>query len=296
MLHFPLLSRALACLILCCLFNVLRTEGNSPDADTEISKEVEKVKNVPRRLLEGKVALVTGGASGIGRSVCQVLDREGARVIIADINVTGSNETLKLLKGGGHKQFYTDVSSTENVTYLFQKVEEEYNGTIDIVVNSAGIVQNASLVSNVEEEVFDKVMRVNLRGTYLVTKAALKLMLKINTTGRAILNIASVSGKGGYRFLSSYSASKGAVIAFTKSVALEVALLGIRVNTILPGYTDTPMTQGTPGQIKEGIIATIPMKRMATPLEISETIVFLCGPKSTYTTGSAVLVSGGSYL
>ncbi|KAG0444863.1 hypothetical protein HPB47_013301 [Ixodes persulcatus] len=117
-----------------------------------------------------------------------------------------------------------------------------------------------------------------------------------NATGRTILNIASVSGKGGRRFLSAYSASKGAVISFTKSVALEVALKGIRVNTILPGFTDTPMTQVTPEDVKKGIIAEIPMKRIAKPLEMSETIVFMCGPKSTYMVGSAVLVSGGTFL
>uniref|UniRef100_V5HBI3 (3R)-3-hydroxyacyl-CoA dehydrogenase n=2 Tax=Ixodes ricinus TaxID=34613 RepID=V5HBI3_IXORI len=295
MLHFPLLSHVLAGLLLCCLCDVLITEENVSDTDAVVDNEVRKVENVPKHLLEGKVAIVTGGASGIGRSVCQVLAREGAKVIIADINETGSEETLRLLNGSEHMQIYTDVSVRANVTHLFNEVENKYQ-TIDIVVNSAGIVHNASLVSMVSEEVFDKVIRVNLRGTYLVTQAAITSMLKINTTGRAILNIASVSGKGGYAYLSAYSASKGAVISFTKSVALEVALFGIRVNSILPGYTDTPMTQGTPNATKERIIQTIPMKRMATPLEISETIVFMCGPRSTYMTGSTVLVSGGSYI
>ncbi|CAN8021002.1 unnamed protein product, partial [Ixodes persulcatus] len=250
--------------------------------------------------LTGKVAIVTGGASGIGRSVCQVLDREGAHVIIADINDTGSKETLELLKGElehfNHTAIHTDISIRANVTYLFTQVEQKY-GTIDIVVNSAGIVHYPSLVTNVSEDVFDKVMSVNLYGTFLVTQTAVKMMLKKeNATGRTILNIASVSGKGGRRYLSAYSASKGAVISFTKSVALEVARRGIRVNTILPGFTDTPMTQGTPNSTRQAIIAEIPMGRIAKPLEMAETIVFMCGPRSTYMIGSAVLVSGGTFL
>ncbi|XP_040064437.1 (3R)-3-hydroxyacyl-CoA dehydrogenase-like [Ixodes scapularis] len=263
----------------------------------EVAKEVENVKKISEPLLAGKLAIVTGGASGIGRSVCQVLDREGATVVVADINDTGSAETIKLLsRERNHTAIHTDVTIKENVTYLFKQVASSYEMSLSIVVNSAGIVHNASGVQNVPEAVFDKVIGVNFKGTYLVTKEAVTLMLQKNATGRAILNIASVSGKGGYPFLSAYSASKGAVISFTKSVALEVALKGIRVNTILPGYADTPMTQGTPNATKQRIISTIPMKRMATALEISETIVFMCGPRSTYMTGSSVLVSGGSYL
>uniref|UniRef100_V5H360 Putative mitochondrial/plastidial beta-ketoacyl-acp reductase n=2 Tax=Ixodes ricinus TaxID=34613 RepID=V5H360_IXORI len=243
--HFFPLNRVHWCLLLCCFFNAFNAEETVAGNDVKLPKEVEDVKKLKEPLLTGKVAIVTGGASGIGRSVCQVLDREGASVVIADINDTGSQVTLNLLKGKNHTMIHTDVSLRDNVTNLFARVEEKY-GSVDIVVNSAGIVHNASLVTDVTEAAFDKVMSVNLRGTYLVTQAAVKLMLKKNATGRVILNIASVSGRGGRRYLSAYSASKGAVIAFTKSVALEVALLGIRVNTILPGFTDTPMTQGHP--------------------------------------------------
>uniref|UniRef100_A0A0K8RGP2 (3R)-3-hydroxyacyl-CoA dehydrogenase n=1 Tax=Ixodes ricinus TaxID=34613 RepID=A0A0K8RGP2_IXORI len=293
MLQIPLLSRTLVCLLLCRLFNAFNAEGSSNGI---LNKEVEAVKKLKGPLLLGKVAIVTGGASGIGRSVCQVLDREGAHVVIADINDTRANETLKLLRGQNHTAIHTDVSVRENVTNLFKKVEEIY-GTVHIVINSAGIIQRPSLFTNTSEAEFDKVLSVNLYGTYLVTQAAVTMMLKNeNATGRTILNIASVSGKGGRRFLSSYSASKGAVISFTKSVALEVAVKGIRVNTILPGFTDTPMTQGTPDKVREGIIAEIPMKRIAKPIEMSEMIVFMCGPRSTYMVGSAVLVSGGTFL
>ncbi|CAN7940148.1 unnamed protein product [Ixodes pacificus] len=280
------------------MFNIYSAAEDDGTNENDLPVEVENVKKISKPLLAGKLAIVTGGASGIGRSVCQVLDREGATVVVADINDTGSAETINLLsRERNHSAIHTDVTIKENVTYLFRQVASSYRMSLSIVVNSAGIVHPASGVENVSEAVFDKVIGVNLKGTYLVTKEALTLMLqKKNATGRAILNIASVSGKGGYPFLSAYSASKGAVISFTKSVALEVALEGIRVNTILPGYTDTPMTQSTPDYIKNRIISTIPMRRMATALEISETIVFMCGPKSTYMTGSSVLVSGGSYL
>uniref|UniRef100_A0A6B0V7X3 (3R)-3-hydroxyacyl-CoA dehydrogenase n=1 Tax=Ixodes ricinus TaxID=34613 RepID=A0A6B0V7X3_IXORI len=293
MLHVPLLSRKLVCLFLCCLFNASNAEESS---NSQLNKEVEAVKKLKAPLLVGKVAIVTGGASGIGRSVCQVLDREGAQVIIADINDTKAKETLKLLKGKNHTAIHTDMSVRANVTYLFKKVEQKY-GTIDIVINSAGIIQTPAPVTNTSEEEFDKLISVNLKGTYLITQTAVKTMLKKeNATGRTILNIASVSGKGGRRNLTAYSASKGAVISFTKSVALEVALKGIRVNTILPGFTDTPMTQGTPNATREAIIKEIPMGRIAKPLEMAETIVFMCGPRSTYMIGSAVLVSGGTFL
>uniref|UniRef100_A0A0K8R6P8 (3R)-3-hydroxyacyl-CoA dehydrogenase n=1 Tax=Ixodes ricinus TaxID=34613 RepID=A0A0K8R6P8_IXORI len=295
MLHFPPLNRVIVCLLLCFLFKVFNAEEAVLDS-VKLPKEVEDVKKLKGPLLTGKVAIVTGGASGIGRSVCQVLDREGALVIIADINDTGSQVTLDLLSKRNHTAIHTDVSVRENVTNLFTQVENKY-GSVDIVVNSAGIVHQPSLVTNVSEEVFDKVMSVNLYGTYLVTQTAVRMMLeKENATGRVILNIASVSGRGGRRYLSAYSASKGAVIAFTKSVALEVVRKGIRVNTILPGFTDTPMTQSTPNATRQAIIAEIPMKRIATPLEMSETIVFMCGPRSTYMVGAAVLVSGGTFL
>uniref|UniRef100_A0A6B0V6Y7 (3R)-3-hydroxyacyl-CoA dehydrogenase n=1 Tax=Ixodes ricinus TaxID=34613 RepID=A0A6B0V6Y7_IXORI len=298
MIKYYRLNNVFVWYILCFItFNTYSAAEDDDSYKNELPKEVENVKKISEPLLAGKLAIVTGGASGIGRSVCQVLDREGATVVVADINDTGSAETIRLLsKKRNHTAIHTDVTIKENVTYLFQQVASSYEMSLSIVVNSAGIVHNASGVENVPEAVFDKVIGVNLKGTYLVTKEAVTWMLQKNATGRAILNIASVSGKGGYPFLSAYSASKGAVISFTKSVALEVALKGIRVNSILPGYTDTPMTQSTPPDIKKRIISTIPMGRMATAREISETIVFMCGPRSTYMTGASVLVSGGAYL
>ncbi|CAN7947795.1 unnamed protein product, partial [Ixodes pacificus] len=157
MLHVPLLSRKLVFLCLCCLFNAFNAEESSK---SQLDKEVEAVKKLKAPLLVGKVAIVTGGASGIGRSVCQVLDREGAKVVIADINDAKANETLSILKGKNHTAIHTDVSVRANVTHLFQRVKEIY-GTVHIVINSAGITQRPSLVTNVSEADFGNVLSVN---------------------------------------------------------------------------------------------------------------------------------------
>uniref|UniRef100_A0A0K8RJ66 Putative secreted protein n=1 Tax=Ixodes ricinus TaxID=34613 RepID=A0A0K8RJ66_IXORI len=140
MIHFFPLSRVRGCLLLCCLFNTFNAEETVVGNKVKLPKEVEDVIKIKEPLLTGKVAIVTGGASGIGRSVCQVLAREGARVIIADINDTGSDVTLQLLKGNNHKAIHTDVSIRENVTNLFTNRSSYNTGTVDIVVNSAGIV------------------------------------------------------------------------------------------------------------------------------------------------------------
>uniref|UniRef100_A0A147BVI0 Putative mitochondrial/plastidial beta-ketoacyl-acp reductase n=1 Tax=Ixodes ricinus TaxID=34613 RepID=A0A147BVI0_IXORI len=148
-------------------FITFNTYSAAEDYDTnknELPKEVENVKKISEPLLAGKLAIVTGGASGIGRSVCQVLDREGATVVVADINDTGSKETIELLsKERNHTAIHTDVTIKENVTYLFRQVSSSYEMSLSIVVNSAGIVHNASGVETVPEAVFDKVIGVNLK-------------------------------------------------------------------------------------------------------------------------------------
>uniref|UniRef100_A0A6B0V4T8 Putative mitochondrial/plastidial beta-ketoacyl-acp reductase n=1 Tax=Ixodes ricinus TaxID=34613 RepID=A0A6B0V4T8_IXORI len=196
--------------------------------------------------LEGRLALVTGGASGIGRSVAMVLARENVTVIVADKNMTGGNETieyLKLLSGHlRHRAIYVDVRNSTLVEFLFLCVEMEYSDvTISIVVNSAGILHPITPVVNLTDDTFDDVISTNLKGTFLVTKGVVQHMLSRNVTGAAIVNIGSILGKGGFPGLSAYTASKGGVVAFTKAIAVELATKGIRVNAILPGLTNTPM-------------------------------------------------------
>uniref|UniRef100_A0A6B0V827 (3R)-3-hydroxyacyl-CoA dehydrogenase n=1 Tax=Ixodes ricinus TaxID=34613 RepID=A0A6B0V827_IXORI len=252
--------------------------------------------------LEGRLALVTGGASGIGRSVAMVLARENVTVIVADINLTGGEETivyLKLLSGDlRHRAMFVDVRNSTLVGFLFQCIELEYiNVTISIFVNSAGILHAITPVVSLTDDTFDDVISTNLKGTFLVTKEAVKHMLDRNVTGAAIVNIASILGKGGFPGLSAYTASKGGVVAFTKAIAVELATKGIRVNAILPGLTNTPMIRKYGNDtIRARLAMMIPVQRIAEPLEISETIVFMCSMKTSYMTGSTVDVAGGSML
>ncbi|CAN8021005.1 unnamed protein product, partial [Ixodes persulcatus] len=252
--------------------------------------------------LDGRLALVTGGASGIGQSVAKVLAREGVTVIVADINTTGIKETIKCCKvyimDSGHKGMYADVRRSADVESLFKDIRSAFpEKNLSLVVNSAGILQTPTPVDMTSDDLFDNIVATSLRGTFLVTRESVKSMLAQNVTDGAIVNIASIAGKGGVPGVSAYAASKGAVLAFTKSVARELATKGIRLNAILPALTDTPMISQYPPQlIRNRIMNDIPMQRKAEPKEISETIVFMLSPKSSFTTGASIDVAGGMYF
>ncbi|XP_040064190.1 3-oxoacyl-[acyl-carrier-protein] reductase FabG-like [Ixodes scapularis] len=302
-------------LVLCCIITGrASSDGDSsgtlpseslPESEnekSETSKKSEYDSGTSSLELQGRLALVTGGASGIGRSVAMVLARENVTVIVADINKTRGDETivyLKLLSSHlRHKAIHVDVRNSTLVEFLIQCIELEYpNMTISIVVNSAGILHEITPVVSLTDETFNNVISTNLKGTFLVTKEAVKHMLSRNVTGGAIVNIASILGKGGFPGLSAYTASKGGVIAFTKAIAVELATRGIRVNAILPGLTNTPMIQKYGNDtIRDRLRSMIPVQRIAEPLEISETIVFMCSTKTSYMTGSTVDVAGGTQL
>ncbi|XP_040071530.1 (3R)-3-hydroxyacyl-CoA dehydrogenase-like [Ixodes scapularis] len=247
-----------------------------------------------------RLALVTGGASGIGQSVAKVLAREGATVIVADINMTGTKETIKMLQDimdSGHKGMYADVRRSADVETLFKDIRSAFPETnLSLVVNSAGILQTPTPVDRTSDDVFDNIVATNLRGTFLVTRESVKFMLANNVTDGAIVNIASIGGKGGLPGVAAYAASKGAVLAFTKSVARELGTKGIRLNAILPALTDTPMiSQYPPELIRNRIMIDIPMQRKAEPIEISETSLFMLSPKSSFMTGASIDVAGGMY-
>uniref|UniRef100_A0A147BVG1 (3R)-3-hydroxyacyl-CoA dehydrogenase n=1 Tax=Ixodes ricinus TaxID=34613 RepID=A0A147BVG1_IXORI len=306
-------------LVLCCIITGRASSGDdsagsrlaesppeSGNGGSETGPKPEYDPGTSSLELEGRLALVTGGASGIGRSVSIVLARENVTVIVADKNMTGGNETIQYLKQLStsyrghllHRAIFVDVRNSTLVEYLFQCIELEYrNETISIVVNSAGILHPITPVFNLSDDTFDNVISTNLKGTFLVTKRAVQHMLYRNVTGAAIVNIGSILGKGGFPGLSAYTASKGGVAAFTKAIAVELAAKGIRVNAIQPGLTNTPMIQIYSDQtLLQRLQYMIPMIRIADPLEISETIVFMCSPKTSYMTGSIVDVAGGSML
>uniref|UniRef100_A0A0K8RMF0 (3R)-3-hydroxyacyl-CoA dehydrogenase n=1 Tax=Ixodes ricinus TaxID=34613 RepID=A0A0K8RMF0_IXORI len=302
-------------LVLCCIItgrassaddSVDSSPSESPPeggiAKSDTNSKLEYDPGTSSLELEGRLAIVTGGASGIGRSVAMVLARENVTVIVADKNMTGGNETIVYLKMLSqhlrHKAIHVDVRNSTSVDFLIQCIQMEYSDmNISILVNSAGILHEITPVVSLTDDVFDDVISTNLKGTFLVTKEVVKHMLSRNVTGAAIVNIASILGKGGFPGLSAYTASKGGVVAFTKAIAVELATKGIRVNAILPGLTNTPMIQKYGNDtIRERLAKMIPVQRIAEPLEISETIVFMCSMKTSYMTGSTVDVAGGSML
>ncbi|XP_040071566.1 (3R)-3-hydroxyacyl-CoA dehydrogenase-like [Ixodes scapularis] len=292
-------SHKLACyLVFGCLVTGSISNDNIDSCDSDMNvRKPNSDAGTSSLELGGRLALVTGAASGIGRSVAMVLARENVTVIVADINTTGGRETVRMLPNGhlNHMFLYVNVRNSTSVKDLVECAENAYEMNISIVVNSAGILQHITPLVNLSEEIFDNVINTNLKGTFLVTKEAVKHMLSRNVTGAAIVNIASILGKGGFPGIGAYTASKGGVIAFTKSVALELATKGIRVNAILPGLTNTPMIQKySEGDITRRLVAMIPMRRIAEPVEISETILFMCSPKASYMTGASIDVAGGT--
>lgn len=249
--------------------------------------------------LSGRLALVTGGASGIGEAVCQVLAEEGAAVVVADKQLEAARQVVASLPGEAkHQAVYVDVGDSASVKHLFDNMKETYAALpLSIVVNCAGIGGLVPIL-DCSDEIFDDVIRVNLKGTFLVTREASRYMLRSGQSmpegGAAIVNVASIFGKSGQENLAAYSASKGGVVALTKSAAQELAPHGIRCNAVLPGWTETPLTAHVPEDMRAEAIASTPLKRTAQPREIAEVIKFLCSPtSSSFVTGAALEVTGG---
>merc|ERR1712123_48566 len=244
-----------------------------------------------KMVLSGRLALVTGGGRGIGRAVSQVLARENAQVVVTDLSSEGCKETLQDLKTGDHMALVSDVSQSESVKDCFSKVLEKYGRAPDIIVNSAGITKDVLLL-RMKEEDFDKVIDINLKGTFLVTQTAASLM-KDNKLQGSIVNIASIVGRTGNVGQANYTASKAGVIGFTKTAAKELGRFGIRVNVILPGFIKTPMTDVVPDKVKTGILSQIPLGDFGDPIDIAEAVAFLACKRSKYITGASFDVNGG---
>ncbi|KAH9370259.1 hypothetical protein HPB48_007404 [Haemaphysalis longicornis] len=248
--------------------------------------------------LSGHLALVTGGASGIGEAVCHSLAAEGATLIVADKQLDGARKVAQSLPGNAnHQAMQVDVGDSSSVEQLFASVKINFQRPPSTVVNCAGILR-LGLIFECSDEVFDDIMRVNLKGTFTVTRAASREMINAPDTlpsgGGAIVNVASILAKSGYCAYAAYSASKAGVVALTKTAAKELAAHGIRCNAVLPGMTDTAMTASAPADVRASALSAIPLKRSAQPREIAETIKFLCCPATaSFITGAAVDVSGG---
>ncbi|XP_025264470.1 estradiol 17-beta-dehydrogenase 8-like [Camponotus floridanus] len=247
-------------------------------------------------LLAGNLALVTGAGSGIGREVCRVLAREGANVVAADQNIKTAQETIASLEGTEHIALHINVEDRNSVETAFKDVIKQFSKPPTIIVNSAGIVRNMFLMK-FDESNFDDIINVNLKGTFLVMQTAVKAMIEGNATkNSSIINISSIAARHVFVGHSTYSASKAGVIAMTKCASLEFGQFGIRVNAVLPGFIDTPMTADISDKDREMLIKKIPLQRWGKPEEVAEVIVFLASDRSSYINGASIEVTGGIEL
>ena len=244
--------------------------------------------------LSGKVALVTGAAQGIGKAIAMLLARNGADVVVSDINLEKAQETANEIEGMGRRSFAikVNVADLKDVERMGEAIVEQF-GRIDILVNNAGITRDR-LILRMTEEDWDAVLDVNLKGTFNCTKAAIRYMSK-QKSGK-IVSIASVSGEMGNPGQANYAASKAGVIGFTKTIAREFAGRGINVNAIAPGYIQTPMTDAVPEKTKEELKRMIPMERLGKPEDVAQAVLFLVSENSSYITGQVLNVNGGIYM
>jgi 3-oxoacyl-[acyl-carrier protein] reductase len=244
--------------------------------------------------LSGKVALVTGSAQGIGKAIALLLAKNGADVVVSDINLEKAQETANEIEGMGRRSLAikVNVADLTEVERMLEAIVEQF-GRIDILVNNAGITRDR-LILRMTEEDWDAVLNVNLKGTFNCTKAAIRYMSK-QKSGK-IVSIASVSGEMGNPGQANYAASKAGVIGFTKTIAREFAARGINVNAIAPGYIQTPMTDAIPEKANEALKQMIPMERLGRPEDVAQAVLFLVSENSSYITGQVINVNGGIYM
>ncbi|CAD6189618.1 unnamed protein product [Caenorhabditis auriculariae] len=239
-------------------------------------------------LLTSKLAVVTGGGSGIGKAVCHALASQGARVIIADLQVKSAEETLKEIGAEGNAAFACDVSKEESVKSLKDFAITKLGSSPSILVNCAGITKDSTLLK-MPKASWDAVIGVNLTGIYLITQAFARASVE-SEKPLSVVNVSSIVGKVGNFGQTNYAATKAGVIGFTKSAAKELAQKGIRVNAILPGFIQTPMTAAMPEQVG------IPMGRMGEAKEIADGVVFFASDLSSYITGTTLEITGGLHM
>lgn len=249
--------------------------------------------NGPTNEFAGKTALVTGSSRGIGVGIARRLARDGARVAVTySSNPQGAERTLASLDGTGHLAIALDVANEASVQAGFAKVVDAF-GHLDFLVNNAGITKD-QLLLRMKAEDFQSVMDTNLKGTFLCTRAAAKLMLKARAG--SIVNITSVTGEMGNAGQCNYAASKAGIEGFTKSVALELASRNIRVNCVAPGFIVTEMTDVLTDQQKETILAKVPLRSLGDIDDVANAVAFLLSSAAKYVTGHTLSVNGGLYM
>ncbi|MBR4664173.1 MAG: 3-oxoacyl-[Lentisphaeria bacterium] len=241
--------------------------------------------------LEGRVALVTGGARGIGRAICEKLASEGAKIAMVDIMLDVAEKTAEEFKAQGYEALaiQANVAIPEDADKAVSAVVEKF-GKLDILVNNAGITRDTLMLKMTEKD-WDAVLAVNLKGTFNFTKAATRVMMRARY-GK-IVNIASVVGRMGNVGQANYSASKAGVIALTKTTVREFGSRNITANAIAPGYIKTDMTEKLPQEARDAFLVNIPLKRAGLPTDVANAVCFFCSDESAYVTGQVMNVCGG---
>jgi len=271
----------------CCPFIIGRGKAR-------LAREREQRSTENMGDLQGRIALVTGGAQGIGRAIAEELAAAGAVLALADVNEAKLTETVGEFKAQGvdASAFTVNVSSRESIETGAKAILEKF-GKVEIIVNNAGITRD-NLMLRMKPADWDLVISINLTGAFLLTQALLSPMLK-NRWGR-IVNIASVVGRAGQAGQVNYAASKAGLIGFTRSLAREVASRGITVNAVAPGYIETPMTAVLTEEVTKAMLAAIPLGRRGTPKDVAQAVKFLASDAASYITGHVLDVNGGMFM
>ena len=245
--------------------------------------------------LEGKVALVTGGSGGIGRAICLELAARGASLIVNyNRNAVSAEDLVATIAaaGGEATALQADVSNADQVTKLFKEAKALYN-TLDILVNNAGMTRD-NVIMLMKPDDFDTVLATNLRSCWLCCKEAARIMMRKRSG--SIINITSVVGIAGNGGQTNYAASKAGIIGVTKSLAKELAVRGVRVNALAPGFVETDMTADLSDDIRQRAIEAIPLGRIGAPHDIAGAVAFLASPEAAYITGQTLVVDGGMVM
>ena len=244
--------------------------------------------------LKDRVSLITGAARGIGREIALKFAKEGSDIVVCDVNLEAAQNTQKEIEELGRRalSFKVDVTNLGQIEEMVNLILDKFS-KIDILVNNAGITKD-NLILRMSEEDWDKVLSVNLKGAFNCMKVVSRKMLK-KRYGK-IVNIASIIGMIGNAGQSNYAASKGGLIALTKSLAKELASRNINVNAVAPGFIETPMTAKLPEDYKKLMLENIPMGKFGGPEDVAKVCLFLAGPESDYITGQVIVVDGGMIM
>lgn len=240
--------------------------------------------------LENKVTVITGAGSGIGKETALLFAKEGAKVVVADVNEKAGEETVVEIKKNGEGFFVKlDVSNREQSKQMVKTTLEKY-GKIDVLINNAGIVQDAFL-SKMTEEQWDKVINVNLKGVFNCTQAVVEVMM--NQGNGVIINTSSIVGLEGNVGQVNYAATKAGLIGMTKTLAKELGKKGIRVNAVAPGFIATPMTSNVPGKILEMMKEKTPLRRLGEAKDVAYAYLYLASDEAAFVNGAVLCVDGG---